>query len=264
MTSGTGRLDGKVALITGAGTGIGRAVATRFADEGAVVVATSRTKANVDETVSLIRGSGAGEAHAVALDVRDRSAIELSVAAIADQFGRIDVLVANAGIDLSPTPTITDTTDDEWDLLFDVNVGGVFRVCRAAARHMPAGSAIVTVGSINAMIAWPKEAAYSATKGAVLQLTRGLALDLAPRGIRANCLCPGVIDTPMTRALLDEVDGAEAIALEASYAAMAPMNRMGTPEEMAAAALFLASDESSFMTGAPLVVDGGATAGPAS
>lgn len=250
-------LEDKVALITGAGAGIGRAIAMRFAREGATVIATSRTKTHVDETVSLIRAESDAEVESHALDVRDREATERLVNAVAVEYGRLDVVVANAGIDLTHAPSIEETTDSEWDLLFDVNVGGMFRICRAAIPHLRAGSAIVTIGSINSLIAWPNEAPYTATKGAVLQLTRAMALDLAPKGIRANCLCPGVIDTPMTRNFLNGEDAAE---LEASYAAMAPLNRMGTAEEMAAGALFLASDESSFMTGAPLVVDGGVTA----
>lgn len=251
-------LEGKVALVTGAGVGIGRATAVRLAHEGATVIVTSRTQANVDDTVSLIQAETDREVVGRRLDVRDRGATSQLVDSIASRFGHIDVLVANAGIDVENSPSVEVTTDDEWDSLFDVNVGGVFRICRAVIPHMPPGSAIVTVGSINSLIAWPNLAAYTATKGAVLQLTRAIALDVAPKGIRANCLCPGVIDTAMTRGLLSDDDSGE---LEASYAAMAPLNRMGTAEEMASGALFLASDESSFMTGAPLIIDGGATAG---
>ncbi|CAN5740114.1 SDR family oxidoreductase [soil metagenome] len=246
-----------MALITGAGVGIGRAVAVRLAEEGADVIVTSRTLANADETAAEVEAA-AGQAPAThALDVADRSAIDRVVGDVVAAKGRIDVVVANAGVDLPRGPSVEATTDDEWDHVFEVNVGGMFRVVRAALPAMPAGGSIVTVGSINSFIAWPNNAAYTATKGAVLQFTRAIALELAPRGIRANCVCPGVIDTPLTRSFLQ---GDDATQLEAEYAAISPMNRMGTAREVADAVLFLASDEATFITGSALMVDGGTTA----
>ncbi len=250
------RLGGKVVLVTGAGAGIGRAVAERLAEEGAHVVATSRTARHAEATAAAIVAAG-GSAEAHGCDVADRAAVAQVVADAGAAHGRLDVVVANAGVELPHGPSVADTTDDEWDTIFDVNVGGVFRVVRAALALVPDGGSIVTVGSINSFVAWPNDAAYTATKGAVLQFTRALALEVAPRGVRANCVCPGVIDTPLTRSFLESGD-AEALAAE--YAAVAPLGRMGTPREVADAVLFLASDESTFVTGSALLVDGGTTA----
>jgi dihydroanticapsin dehydrogenase len=141
-----------------------------------------------------------------------------------------------------------------------VNVSGMFYAIRAALRHMPDGGAIVTVGSINAFVAWENDGAYTASKGAVLQLTRSVALDVVDRRIRANCICPGVIDTPLTDQFLAEADDPEALRDE--YAAVAPMRRLGTAREIANCILFLASDEASFVTGAALVADGGTVIRP--
>jgi NAD(P)-dependent dehydrogenase (short-subunit alcohol dehydrogenase family) len=141
-----------------------------------------------------------------------------------------------------------------------VNVTGSFLVCREALPHMPSGGAIVNMASINSYIAWPNDTAYTTSKGALLQFTRALALEVAPRGIRVNCVCPGIIDTPLTDSFLELADDADALRRE--YEAVSPFNRMGTPREVADAVLFLASDESSFVTGAALVVDGGTTLQP--
>ncbi len=155
-------------------------------------------------------------------------------------------------------PPLTETTDEEWERIFRVNVTGMFYACRAAIPHMPDGSSIVNMASINSFIAWENDAPYTATKGAVLQFTRALALELAPRAIRANAVCPGVIDTPLTTSFLDLASDPE--ALRAEYAAASPLGRMGTAREVANCVLFLASDESSFVTGSALVVDGATTA----
>jgi len=249
-----------VAFVTGAGTGIGRAACVRLAQEGATVFATSRTLAHAEETCAAVERDSGSPAHALALDVADRAAVDRVAAEIAARAGRIDIVVASAGFTLAHAPTLMDTTDDEWERIFRVNVTGMFATCRAALRHMPDGGAIVTVGSINSFVAWENDGAYTASKGAVLQFTRALALDVVSRRIRVNTVCPGVIDTPLTREFLDRSDDPEALAAE--YAAVAPMNRMGTPEEIASCILFLASDEASFVTGTSLIADGGTVIRP--
>jgi NAD(P)-dependent dehydrogenase (short-subunit alcohol dehydrogenase family) len=254
----SGRVAGKVALVTGAGTGIGRAVCVRLAEEGAEVVVTSQTAAHVDETCRLATEVSGRELLGLQLDVGDSDAVEQLVAKVVERFGRIDVLSNNAGIELVHGPSVAETTDEEWDRVFRVNVTGTFYACRAAGPHMPDGSSIVNMASMNSFVAWENDAAYTATKGAVLQFTRALALELAPRHVRVNAVCPGVIDTPLTDAFLERADDPEALREE--YAAASPLNRMGTAREVANCVLFLASDEASFVTGSALLVDGATTA----
>jgi NAD(P)-dependent dehydrogenase (short-subunit alcohol dehydrogenase family) len=254
----SGRVAGKVALVIGAGTGIGRAVCLRLAEEGAEVVVVSQTPAHVEETRRLTAEASGREPVALELDVGDSGAVDGVVGQVVQRFGRIDVVSNNAGIELVDGPSTLETTDEEWERLFRVNVAGTFYACRAAAPHMPAGSSIVNMASINSFVAWENDAAYTATKGAVMQFTRALALDLAPRQIRVNAVCPGIIDTPLTNAFLERADDPD--ALRTDYAAASPLNRMGTAREVANCVLFLASDEASFVTGSALVVDGATTA----
>jgi NAD(P)-dependent dehydrogenase (short-subunit alcohol dehydrogenase family) len=253
-------MDRKVAFVTGAGTGIGRETCVRLAEEGAEVVVTSRTPAHMEETCDAVERVAGERPLGLQLDVADSAAVDDACEQAAERHGRIDVLVTNAGVELQHGPSIADTSDEEWDTVQRVNVNGMFYAIRAALRHMPEGGAIVTVGSINSFVAWENDGAYTTSKGAVLQLTRSVALDVVARRIRANCICPGVIDTPLTDLFLAGADDPE--ALRAEYAAVAPMGRLGTAREIANCILFLASDEASFVTGAALVADGGTVIRP--
>jgi NAD(P)-dependent dehydrogenase (short-subunit alcohol dehydrogenase family) len=254
----SGRVNGKVALVTGAGSGIGQAVCERLASEGATVIVTSRTKAHAEATARRVTDGGSKVGATYVLDVGDRAAVDQVLKDAGKRFGRIDILCNNAGVDLPNGPALQDVRDDEWDLVFRVNVSGMFWVCRAALPFMPDGASIVNVGSMNSFVAWPNDTPYTASKGAVLQFTKGLAVDLAPRRIRVNCVCPGIIDTPLTRSFIEDAADPQAVIDE--YNAVAPLGRMGTADEVASCIVFLASDDASFVTGAALLVDGGSTA----
>jgi len=245
-------LDGQIALVTGGGRGIGANIARELASAGARVAVSARTREQVEAVATEIGGL------AVVGDVSDADSVDAMVREVESGLGPIDVLCANAGIELPRAPAIDDVTDDEWDRLMAVNVTGTFLVTRAAVPHIPDGGAVVTIGSINSFVGWPNDLPYTTSKAAVLGFTRALALDLAPRRIRANCVCPGIIDTPLTRAFIDAAPDPDDVVEE--YEAAAPLGRMGTAEEVANAALFLASDEASFITGSALLVDGGTTA----
>jgi NAD(P)-dependent dehydrogenase (short-subunit alcohol dehydrogenase family) len=254
------RMADRVALVTGAGTGIGRETCVRFAEEGARVVVTSRTPSHVEETCAAVESVAGERPLGIELDVADSAAVDTAFAEVAEHHGRIDVLVANAGVELPDAPNIAETSDEDWDRVLRVNVSGAFYAIRAALRHMPDGGAIVTVGSINSFVSWENDGAYTTSKGAVLQLTRSVALDVVGREIRANCICPGVIDTPFNDQFLALAEDPD--ALRAEYAAVAPMGRLGTAREIANCILFLASDEASFVTGTALVADGGTVIRP--
>ena len=254
----TGMVDGRVALVTGAGSGIGRAVCQRLAEEGAEVVVTSQSPGHVEETAGLVAAVYGRRPASFVLDVAGASSVRGVVGQVGDRFGRIDILSNNAGIELPHGPSVQLTTDEEWDRVLRVNVTGMFWVCRAALPLMGRGGSIINMASMNSLVAYENDAAYTASKGAVLQFTRALAVESARAGIRANAVCPGIIDTPLTQAFLDLAENPA--ALRAEYEAAAPLRRMGTPAEVANCVVFLASDAASFVTGSALVVDGGATA----
>ena len=251
------RLTGKVAVVTGATEGIGKAIALVFAREGARVVMAGR-----DETKgknALTEVEQAGEAIFVKTDVSDSSQVKGLIERAVKEYGRLDILVNNAA--MCPAGTILTTSEEKWDQVIDVNLKGVFLCCKYAIPHMQkaGGGAIVNVGSINSLMAMENEAAYDASKGGVLMLTRATALDFAKENIRVNCILPGAIETTMFRASL----GASPDPAKARewITARHPVHRVGQPREIAEAALFLASDSASFVTGAAIPVDGGILAG---
>ncbi|MDE2727395.1 MAG: SDR family oxidoreductase [Gemmatimonadota bacterium] len=244
------KLEGRVALITGGGTGIGAATARLFAEEGAAVCVTGRRKAPLDEVVSAIEATG-GRALAVTGDVAITEDCQRMVDQTTATFGKIDVLVNNAGT--GPLMDAERTTDEIWDQIIGTNLSGAFRLIRTVLPGMVARKAgsIVNVSSILAQSGMKKSAAYGASKAGLDQLTRVLAVEFADRGIRVNAVAPGWVDTPMTESV--QAHAAMYERLKKKH----PMDRFGVPDEVAQAILFLASDQASFTTGSVLMVDGG-------
>lgn len=252
MADAEGRLEGKVGLVTGAGSGIGRASAQRFAAEGARVVVVDLDGEAAAATAAAIEADG-GEALALPTDVGDDAAVRAMAAAALERFGRVDVLMNNAGI-LDDYLPAAEMPDEIWERVMGVNLNAHFFACRALIPQMleNGGGAIVNVASTAGLNGGNGGAAYTTSKHGVIGFTRQLCFDYARRGIRANVLCPGAVETGLTHEIFASGDAEVMKAVES-----APIGRWAQPEELAAAALFLASDEASFVNGAVYVVDGG-------
>ncbi|MFN3649974.1 MAG: SDR family NAD(P)-dependent oxidoreductase [Armatimonadota bacterium] len=248
------RLSNKVAIITGAGAGIGRASSLLFAQEGATVVCSDLDPATTEETVRLVREVG-GESCFIRADAASSSDVERLVADTVERYGRLDVFYANAGI--VPGGTVLDCSEEEWDRAMTVNAKSVFLACRHAipAMRQGGGGSIVCTASVAGVVGVKNRAAYSASKMAVVGLVKSVALDFITEGIRINAICPGTVDTPSLQGRLRATGDYETALSQ--FIARQPMGRLGTAEEIAALALYLASDESGYMTGNHIMIDGG-------
>jgi len=256
MEAWMARLDGKVAVITGAGSGIGRVTASLFAAEGAQVVVADVAGDRAHSAVEDIVAAG-GSATAVEVDVSDQNQVGSMVSTAVAAYGGLHVLFNNAGVFPDDDGGVLDTPPETWQRVMEVNLKGVWLGCRAAVPAMLAsgGGSIVNMASFVALMgAATAQIAYTASKGGVLAMTREVAVEYARKGIRANSICPGPIETPLLSELLSDPVHRQRRLVHV------PMGRLGRPDEIANAALFLASDESSFVTGSALVVDGGITA----
>jgi NAD(P)-dependent dehydrogenase (short-subunit alcohol dehydrogenase family) len=251
------RLRGRAAIVTGGGSGLGRAIAERFAAEGARVLVAEIDERAGRECAEQIAARG-GEALFQPTDTADAESVRRMVERAAEAFGSLHILVNNAAAFVFGR--VEDVTREDWDRVFSVNVIGYANAVREVlpSFRSAGGGVIVNIASVSAFIAQPAFVPYNASKGAVMQLTRCLAMDLAPDGIRVNAICPGAIHTQATDRHIASL-GLDPEQAYADFASDALMNRLGRPEEIAAGALFLASDDSSYMTGAQLVIDGGAT-----
>ena len=247
----TGRLEGRVALVTGGASGIGAACVKRFAAEGAIVIGLDL------DAVAEPEWAERGAQRFVAVDVRDEDAIRAAVSSIVEEQQQLDIVVNAAGVE--GFGTAIDIDRDEWERVIGVNLTGTFLVCKHVLPTMVAAKrgSIVNLSSVEGLEAIQSQPAYSASKGGVVLLTRNLAIDFGAAGVRVNCLCPGLVRTPMTEMLFDP----SIAEIRDRFVALHMLGRAGLPEEIAAAALFLASDDASFVTGHALVVDGGFSAG---
>ena len=251
-------LTGKIALVTGAASGIGEAIANTFARSGAVVCLADIDEVNGEKVAAAIKQDG-GQAKYVTLDVAQDSDCQKAVAAVHGAHGRLDILVNNAGV--GHVGSIEQTTADDLDRLYAVNVRGMFNLTKASIPGMLERKygVIINMSSVGGVAAVKDRLAYCTTKFAVVGFTKCLALDHALDGIRANCICPGRVETPFVKARINEYPDPEKAYRE--MAATQALGRMGTPEEIAAAALYLASDEAAFVTGTALLIEGGFTVG---
>jgi glucose 1-dehydrogenase len=245
------RLNNKIALITGGSQGIGRAIAVRFAAEGAKVAISGRGLDALNETAAYISEQG-GQVLIFEGDVQYKEQVEQMVDSVINHWGRIDILVNNAGV--NHTAAFLEITEEDWDWHMNINLKGTFLVSQRVSLEMVKqnqGGSIIQMSSVNGLAAEANQAHYNATKGGINLLAMSMALELAQYDIRVNALCPGFIETRLTKPL---IDNPPAIA---NYLKTIPMKRVGQPEDIASAALFMASEESSYMTGHCMVIDGG-------
>ncbi len=253
-------LQDRVAIVTGGGSGIGRGIALRFAQEGARVAILDIAQERLEETSALLAEAGA-PLLAVRADVSVTDDVERAFAAVLERFGRIDILVNNAGIGNPPVP-IVDMDDGGWDRTIAVNLRSVFLCSRAAARQMirqGTGGRIISVASQAGKTGYPRLAPYCASKAGIILFTQAFAKEVAPHGILVNCVCPGTIDTPLLRAGVEQATGG-AIPFEQAIATLLPtipLGRVGYPEDVAKLVTFLASDEADYMTGQAINITGG-------
>ncbi|NWJ48216.1 MAG: SDR family oxidoreductase [Chloroflexi bacterium] len=253
----TDRLAGKVALITGAGNGIGRITARLFASESASVVISDRLEADLKETERLITSEG-GKVTTILCDVTKAAQVQASVNLSLETYGKLNILVNNAGIGRNPA-RITELSEEDWDITLNVNLKGVFLGMKYAIPAMKKqGGSIINLASVAGIVGTPKLSAYGASKAGVIQLSKTAALEWARYGIRVNAVCPSWTKTNMVDLFTNATPNPQ--ATEQGMASAIPLGRLGQPEEIANAILFLASDDSSFITGATLPVDGGLAA----
>ena len=261
LDAGTGnsvtRLSGKVALITGGGTGIGRAIALAFAREGASVAVAGRRLEKLREVINEVhKQDGAGLA--MECDVTRVRDVERAVKGTVERFGRVNVLVNNAGT--LHVSTVEGISEEEWDRVMTVNVKGPFLMSRAVLPEFRkcGGGVIVNLGSVLGLVAVKDRAAYCASKGGVTMLTKAMALDHAHENIRVNCICPSIVETELVKGVFDQSEQGQ--ALRKARLATIPLGRIGQPADVAEMAVFLASEESSWLTGTAIPLDGGVTA----
>lgn len=255
------RLDNKVALVTGAGSGIGKDIALLYARQGARVIVADINSNAAAETVAAIAARD-GVAHALPLDVANEDQVRTAFAQVVQDHGRLDILVNNAGV--SHVGNILETSAEDWDRVMSVNARGVFLCSKYAITHMiaqdPQGGVLVNMASVAGMIAVDRRFPYGASKGTVISMTRSIAMDFVGQGIRVNAICPGTVHTPFVEGYLERNFADNKDEVRKQLHARQPIGRMGRPEEIANAALYLASDEAAFVTGSLLVIDGGWTA----
>ena len=255
------RLDGKSALITGAGSGIGREIALLFGKQGATVFIgdiNPEAAANVAAEIA----ADSGKSGVIDLDVTSLESSNSAVASIVEQTGSFDILVNNAGIGM--VGNLTETSPEDFARLVSVNIYGVYNCSYAAVNQMlaqdPKGGSIVNIASVAGQVAVARRFAYGTTKGAVISMTQSTAMDYVDQGVRCNCICPGTVETPFVEAYLQRYHAGEVEETRKQLHARQPLGRMGRPDEIAPLALYLVSDEAAYVTGAQMVIDGGLTA----